>query len=232
MNVHVVFGSGGGALKHIFKVHEIKEQVFIFIEDLMWGPLGNVFDAVFQDERIKWWERIADDNNVEFFRESYQKLNTWRKKLKGDEKLVFWIAENSPDYVTLMSFLIFLPKSHPISKINVSKVYRKVNGKFKPKTVGEMTPEQLFELFDDAKPISNKERENFELDWTRLLDDKGTLRIYEGQNVKTVADNFFDEDLLQRSKKITKERIYYKDDGFFPEKRLAGEVIGHSKQVV
>jgi hypothetical protein len=66
----------------------------------------------------------------------------------------------------------------------------------------------------------------------RLFEDHGTLRIRKNRQVETVSEDYFDAGIIQRAKKISQEKIYRKNDGFFPAARLVGEVIRHQKQHV
>jgi hypothetical protein len=83
---------------------------------------------------------------------------------------------------------------------------------------------------EDAKPLSTRVIEGYKTNWKRLLEDNGNLRVRRNRQIETVSVDYFDQEIIDRAKRISGERIYRKSDGFSPAIRLVGEVIGHQKQ--
>lgn len=91
---------------------------------------------------------------------------------------------------------------------------------------------KIFPLLEDEKRISQHERVGYIGNWTKLLEENGSLRILKNRKLQTVKSDYFDEEILSRAKRISQEKIYQKSDGFLPTARLVGEVIGHQKQTI
>ncbi len=67
MRTHVLFGlSHGGALKIVLESYQINDHVVVMVDDLMWGPLGNVLSDHVQAVRLNWWghEFYPGDNET------------------------------------------------------------------------------------------------------------------------------------------------------------------------
>jgi hypothetical protein len=237
MKTHIVFGeSGGSSLKLALNDHQINENIVVVVDDLMWGPLGNILLETVQEERIKWWEQVLNEevksDSIAYLRNTYKRLSDWTNALTGNESFLFWVGDSPTEYTGLMFLLANIPKSNPVSIIMVSPAYYKRYARFKPLSAGEIIPEKMFHLIEDAKPLSSRVREGYVTNWTQLLEDNGSLRIRKNRQVKTVSEEYFDEELLILAKKICQEKMYSKSDGFFPTARLVGEFIGRQKQQV
>jgi hypothetical protein len=235
MKTHVLFGlSLGGALKIVLESHQINDQVVVMVDDLMWGPLGNILSDHVQAVRLNWWEQVLNDedlsDDIPFLRNKYKIFNELTNSLTDNDSLLFWVGDNPTDYTGLMCLLTYLPKSTPVSVVMASKAYYKRYGKFKPLNVGEIPLEKIFPLLEDAKLISPLERDGYIRNWTKLLAENGNLRILKNRQLHTVSEDYFDEEIITRAKRISQEKMYRKSDGFLPAARLIGNVIGHQKQ--
>ncbi|SDN92712.1 Protein of unknown function [Paenibacillus sp. yr247] len=129
-----------------------------------------------------------------------------------------------------MCLLANLPNSIPVSVVMVSQAYYKRYGKFRPRSTGEVSPEKLFSLMEDAKILSQRARSRYLTNWNRLLEDNGNLRLRKNRQVETVPEDYFDQEIIERAKRISREKFHRKSDGFFYAVRLVGEIIGRQKQ--
>jgi hypothetical protein len=235
MTTHILFGlSSGASVKFALKLND--EQVVVMVDDLMWGPLGNVFLKDIQDLRIQWWSQVLNDEDIlediPYLRDSYKKFTEWANALKDNDSLLFWIGDNPSEYTGLMCLLSYLPLSISVSVVLASKAYYKRYGKLKPRFMGEILPDKILPLMEDSKILSPRVREGYKQNWKRLIEDNGNLRILKNRQIETVPEDYFDEEILTRAKKISYEKMYYKSDGFLPAARLVGDVIGHQRQII
>jgi hypothetical protein len=157
-------------------------------------------------------------------------FSLWANTLTDNDHLLFWVGDSPTEYTGLIGLLTYLPKSTPVSVVMASQAYYKKYGKFRPLSTGEISPDDILPLMEDAKSLSLRVREGYVMNWKRLLQDNGTLRIRKNRQVETVPENYFDQEIINRAIRICRERIYHKSDRFFPVARLVGEVIGHQKQ--
>lgn len=232
---HIVFGaSTRGTLRQAFKRNQITEQIVAMEDDFMSGPLGNILLDRDQTFRLKWWEQVLNEEDktefIPYLRDSYKNFNGWANTLTDDDSLLFWVGESTTEHTGFMCLLANLPSSVQVSAVMVSQAYYKRYGKFRPRSTGEVSPEKLYPLMEDAEVLSPHVMEPYVMNWNRLLQDNGVLRIRKNRQVVTVPEDYFDEDIIRRAKRICKESIYREQNGFFPSIRLIGEVIGHQKQ--
>lgn len=231
MRTHILIGlSLGGALKIALESHQINDHVVVMVDDLMWGPLGNVLSDHVQAVRLNWWEQVLNDedlsDDISFLREKYKIFNEWANSLTDSDSLLFWVGDNPTDYIGLMCLLTYLPKSIPVSVVMASEAYYKRYGKFKPLTVGEILLEKIFPLMEDAKLISQHEREGYIRNWTKLLEENGNLRIFKNRELQTVSVDYFDEVILNSAKRISQEKMYKKAMGFSQQQGWSAKSLG------
>lgn len=235
MRTHIVFGaSTRGTLRQAFKINQINEQIIAMEDDLMLGPLGNILLDSVQSFRLKWWEQILNEEDkteyILYLRDSYIYFSGWVNLLTDDDSLLFWVGESSTEQTGFMCLLANLPSSIPVSFVMVSQAYYKRYGKFRPRSTGEVTPEKLSPLMEDAKVLSPRFRERYLTNWNELLQDNGILRIRKNRKVETVPVDYFDQEIIVRAKRISMGKFHLKSDGFFYAMRLVGEIIGRQKQ--
>ena len=95
---------------------------------------------------------------------------------------------------------------------------------------GEVSPEKMFSLMKDAKVLSPRVRKRYVTNWNRLLEEDGIIRIRKNRQVEMVPEDYFDQEIIDRAKRISQEKFHRKSDGFFYAVRLVGEIIGRQKQ--
>ncbi|KRE21297.1 DUF1835 domain-containing protein [Paenibacillus sp. Soil522] len=107
MRTHVLIGlSLGGTLKIALESHQINDHVVVMVDDLMWGPLGNVLSDHVQTVRLNWWEQVLNDedlsDDIPFLREKYKIFNEWANSLTDSDSLLFWVGDNPTDYIVTL----------------------------------------------------------------------------------------------------------------------------------
>ncbi|WP_199616011.1 DUF1835 domain-containing protein [Paenibacillus alkalitolerans] len=236
MRTHILETSAGMTLKQVFKDEEINERIVLLPDDLMLGPLGNIFLKDVQEQRLQWWERIFSEEDkriyMDFLHESYQNFNHWIQDITDKDSLLFWVGDSVTEYTGMMCLLAYLPDSIPVSVIMASSAYYKRYGGFKPFSAGEITPGKMLPLLEEAKSLSPRVREKYVNNWMQLLKDDGILRIRKNRQIEMVSEDYFDELILALAKKISHQKMYRNSNGFFPAMRLVGEVVGRSKQKI
>jgi hypothetical protein len=235
MRTHIVFGASSYAiLRQAFKINQITEQIVTMEDDLMSGPLGNIFLDSVQTFRLKWWEQVLNEEDkteyIPYLRDSFKNYSGWAKLLNDDDSLLFWVGDSSTEQTGFMCLLANLPKSIPVSVVMVSQAYYKRYGKFKPRSTGEVSPEKLYSLMEDVKVLSPRVRGRYVTNWNLLLEDNGNLRIRKNRQVETVPEDYFDQEIIDRAKRISREKFHRRSDGFFYAVRLVGEISGRQKQ--
>jgi hypothetical protein len=147
----------------------------------MWGPLGNFLLEMDLEVRFKWWEQVLNEEDksytTTYLRSTYKNLSDWVNSLTDEETLLFWVGDSPTEYTGVMFLLANIPKAIPVSIVKVSSAYYKRYGGFKPLSVGEIIPEKLVPLLENAKPLSSRVREGYLKNWTQLLEDNGLLRF-------------------------------------------------------
>jgi hypothetical protein len=223
-------------LKKAFKDHHITEKIITVEDDLMSGPIGNILLDPVQALRLGWWEQVLNEEDktwvLPYLRDNYKSSTQLINAFSDDVSLLFWVGDSATEQLGFMCMLAYLPNSIPVSVVNVSLAYYKRYGKLRPFSSGEISPDKMLPLMEDAKSLSPRVRLGYVTNWIRLLEEEGMLRIKKGNQVVTVPESYFDQEIIYRARKICRERIYRKTDGFIPSMRLVGEVIGHQKQTV
>ncbi|MEX2461671.1 MAG: DUF1835 domain-containing protein [Paenibacillaceae bacterium] len=235
MKTHIVFeASTRETLKQAFKINQIAEQIVAMEDDLMSGPLGNILLDNVQALRLKWWEQVLNEedktHDIPYLCDTFKNFSERVKTLTDNDSLLFWVGDSPTEHTGFMCLLANLPNSIPVSVVMVSPAYYKRYGKIRPRSAGEVLPDKMFPLMEDAKVLPPRVRGQYVTNWNRLLEDDGVLRISKNRQVETVTEEYFDQEIIERAKRICRERMYRKSDGFFPAARLVGNVIGHQKQ--
>jgi hypothetical protein len=164
MRTHIVFGATTrGTLMQAFKINQITERIVAIEDDLMLGPLGNIFLNSVQSFRLKWWEQILNEEDrtgyIPYLRDSFKNFNGWANTHTDKDSLFFWVGDSSTEQIGFMCLLA-------ICQIQF-----------------------LCRL---------------------LLEDNGILRICKNRQVETVPVEYFDQEIIDRAKRISQEKFHLK----------------------
>lgn len=226
---HVVVGDSiAGSLKVAFTsdpLNAFRGEVRNFREDLSVGRINRLMENY--DDRYEWYLRIT--KGTEFGSYLEERLETYLEEAYGktldfssDDRIVIWHSGIVSEQVALRYFAERLT-GHEMWEVNVSKQrVRQWNGvKTYPRSVGECAPEELLEAINGMEVMSAERIQQLRLEWAELLTKESTLRILEGNQILSVEETFYDQQLLS----LLTER-------FQPAARVVGALMGTSDQII
>ncbi|MFG3433072.1 DUF1835 domain-containing protein [Lysinibacillus fusiformis] len=227
--VHVVFGdSPSGSLKNALSDMKVldEEKIIHFSAKFSVGPLWKLEEDTGLALRYKWlMNHLNLDeeyvcNYQQVFKESLFKI----KSIPEHVKIFIWFGENS-DEQTALRYVLYLLKG----RTNNIILIHTTNLADTPIHTGEIEPDQLKRIYEENRtwlPLTQEERKNYEHDWLTLSNRKGNLRVWENNSLYQVADDYYDDYILQTAKKLQLDRRFIKSA------RLIGEVIGNLNQSI
>ncbi|MFC4802004.1 DUF3658 domain-containing protein [Neobacillus sp. GCM10023253] len=150
--------------------------------------------------------------------------------------IYIWVSENAHEHTALL-FTMYLLREQKIniSIIDTAKLYRELYKKkakrYVPVFSGEIIEEELQTIYkysqENKQILSDIERKHFEKEWLDLSNNFATLRIWENGEIKVVAENYYDDFIIEKAKKLIGKK-----KGFLMCARLVGEVYGHILQYI
>ena len=70
----------------------------------------------------------------------------------------------------------------------------------------------------------NKEKDKLISEWNQLSHSYEVLRIWQGDQIRSVASNYYDQFIIDKAKGLHSRQM---KDEYIKSARLIGEVIGH-----
>ncbi|MFJ8257110.1 DUF1835 domain-containing protein [Peribacillus asahii] len=234
--VHILFGdSPAGCLKQALKeLGAYKDEKVICIREMFsFGPIWQLNEEVGKEARFHWMKNHISDEYGEFdeYRENFKRAVNQITSVKESIPIFIWAAENA-DEQTGLRFATHLlkEKNNDIFVINTTKAFNNLFNKGKRKyaifSTGELAPDKLQAIYEQKEepPLTQHERGDFENEWLSLTENKETLRIWRNGRVEGAPEDYYDEFIINRAKKLHGKR---KTNEFFKSARLIGDVIGH-----
>ncbi|MFB1082531.1 DUF1835 domain-containing protein [Jeotgalibacillus sp. JSM ZJ347] len=234
--VHLVCGeSPAGSLKVGLDRHQ---KVIGFPDFFGDGPISYLHQTNGQKQRFEW---LKDHMNVEdeYYENEYEKR--FAKALKEivdipkEVPIVLWSADNADEQTGVRYFLyVMRAKENPVYLINSTSAFREL---FPNETLeefqrhtGGLEPENLQQIYLEKaiKPLTQEERERYELEWESLSGLGGTLRVWKDQQIQAVNENYYDSIIIAACEKATDDQ----EDGFVKAARIIGEALGRIDDVV
>jgi Domain of unknown function (DUF1835)/Protein of unknown function len=242
--VHILFGdSPAGSLKCALKEMGVskEEKVISFWDMFSVGPVWKLHEKAGQEARFDFMKHVMNDENDDFrdYQQRFYKTVNRIHTIPADVPITIWVAENAHEQTGLRYVLHLLKnKINDIKVINTTKMYAE---KFNRPDIeyivlktGEISPEKLGVIYEVSKmnaSLSLHERKALEEEWIALADTKETLRIWQNEKIKSVSEDYYDEYMIKRAKKLQIARECVKEpEAFMKSARLIGEVIGHLDQ--
>ncbi len=227
--VHIVFwDSAAGTLKYFFENNEseYKGEVINFREDHSTGPLFEIDTEKGLKKRIEWFEKMLKAvSEYDYFKDIVKDfIDTYEdiKNIDLDSKIVIWCGENTVDQVGLR-YLSTLFRNRELYEVNVSDSY--INGydgkRYKPRALGECSPEAIEHLILTMKKIEKEKHKNLVNEWEILRTSKENLRVLKNNNLIGVDESYYDEDILSNC-----------TFNFQKASRVIGSTMGNSDQLV
>lgn len=239
--IHILFGAAAsGCFK--FALREMgldkKEKVISFWDIFSLGPVWRMHEEIGVKSRFEWIEKCMNDEFDEYpdYTRSFEKTLHEINSIPEGEHVTIWASDSAHEQ-TGLRFVVYLLKERNIdvTVINTSEEYDKL---FQAKKIkytllhtGEIPPEKLQLIYEheSGKFLTDHDREDLESEWTSLAETRETLRIWRNGRIQSVSEDYYDEVIIKRAKKLHGKR---KEKEFMKSARLIGEVLGHLDQYV
>lgn len=236
--VHILFGdSAAGCFRQVLKqLGAYKDEKVICIREMFSiAPIWKFNEEVGKQSRYNWLQNNLSDEDGEFdeFKESFNRAVNQIMSIKEDIPIYLWAAENAEEQTGLRFVVDLLKeKNNDIFVMNATKGFIELFSKGKRKYTiahtGELSPDNLRAIYEkqrqDHSPLTQHERNQYEKEWLSLTKKIETLRIWRNETVQSVPENYFDDLIINRAKKLHGKR---KANEFFKSLRLIGDVLGH-----
>ncbi|TDK61779.1 DUF1835 domain-containing protein [Bacillus salipaludis] len=240
--VHILFGiSAAGTFKMVLKEmgDYNTEKVISFWDMFSLGPIMQLHHENGKEARFDWMKNIIPNEYGEFeeYKQKFQEVINQIISIPEGASIIVWVSENAHEQTGLRFVLHLLKESNnDVSIINTTKVYNELFQKRKVKyTVlhsGEIPNEKFKKIYEQSKtepPLTQHEREDYGREWLLLSENQETLRIWRNGKIQCVPENYFDEFIIGRAKKLHGKR---NNKEFIKSVRLIGEVLGHLDQFI
>ena len=235
--VHIQFGYP--YLRQPLKELNLLEEEFIiaFHDNFSIAPIYSLDTEKGQTDRSDWLKHnLSNDYGVEIYQESFPRVISQLLSIPENVPIYIWVSENANEQTSLL-FTMFLLRElkNKISIIDTATLYRKLFEKKAKKYVpffsGEIILEELQTIYrysqENKQFLSDIERKHFEKKWLDLSNNHRTLRIWENGEIKVVAEDYYDDFIIEKAKKLIGKK-----KGFIMCARLVGEVYGHILQYI
>ncbi|MDQ1002612.1 hypothetical protein QFZ28_003012 [Neobacillus niacini] len=235
--VHIQFGYP--YLRQPLKELNLLEEEFIiaFHDNFAIAPLYSIDTEKGQTDRFDWLQNnLSNEYEVEFYKESFPRVISQLLSIPENVPIYIWVSENANEQTALL-FTMFLLREHKnsISIIDTATLYRKLfekkAKKYLPFFSGEIILEEFQTIYKHSQEnkhiLSDIERKDLEKKWLDLSKNPGTLRIWENGEIKVVAEDYYDDFIIEKAKKLIGKK-----KGFIMCARLVGEVYGHILQYI
>ncbi|MGE6721390.1 DUF1835 domain-containing protein [Peribacillus frigoritolerans] len=234
--VHIQFGYP--YLRQTLKELNILDEEFIiaFHENFSIAPINSLDTEKGQTDRFEWLKNNLSEYEVEFYKESLPKVISQVLSIPDNLPIYIWVSDNANEQTALLFTLYLLrERKNNICIIDTAALYRKLFEKKAKKYVsyfsGEIPLKELQTIYkysqDENQILSHKERKHYEKKWLHLSTNPGTLRIWENEEIKVVPEDYFDDFIIEKAKKLIGKK-----KGFIMSARLIGEVYGHILQYI
>lgn len=213
--VHIVFGdSFARSLKYVIKQLGIENtnKMVSFRDQFSIGPLWRLLEEIGRAHRIEWFrDHINQDDGL--FLETGQNLDddydTYHQRIveqidhiPAEASIVVWSGNNAYEQIGLRYALYLLRKKQ--NEIFVFHAVEACEGRFNTSDqdiqylhAGEIPPEKLQNVFgeiEDNGSIDFETKKFMEHEWLSLTNHHNVLRIWDGEGIQHVDENYFEQD--------------------------------------
>ena len=202
--LHICFGeSEYCSIRSAMELELIeKEDVVCFNDDLSVGDISNCREYECREEVISniCYNDIAhrDDNDIVNIdnNEIKKELDDFYKMLLKENDFIIWYAHNPRDYCNLY-YVVSLIKG---KNIKVVECIKKTLGDttLYYKWVGEVGTKDMPMLLNEARELSEEEKNIYSKKWELLVLKNGLLRAEVSGEIRTVDENYYDNLILNR----------------------------------
>jgi hypothetical protein len=241
MIFHIIFGeAAAGSLKVALKQRRKSDKVIAFADYFAIGPITQLETDTGVVQRTNWlkehthedvWDPFFETVFEKRFRQSVQEI----KDIPMNVSIIIWCGDNAHEQTGLRFVMALLKEStNNITVINTTRSYNRYCKSpdiyYASLHTGEVPPEKLNVILKKYKdePLLNHEKDNFISEWNQLSSSHEVLRIWQGDQISSVASTYYDEFIIDKAKKLHSRQ---KDD-YVKSVRLIGEVIGHLNEYI
>lgn len=240
-NVHIVFGDSiAGSLKNAIKqLGKMDTNKVISLTDrFSIGPLWRFHEEAGRLQRGEWFR---DNINLGYDEEDdddafyHQSLIQQLAAIPEQASIVIWSGSNAHEQVGLRCAVYLLGNMK--NSIFVFDAGAACNRRFDHTDrsytylhSGEISIEKLMVIFRDreeGRAIDSETRQVLKNEWLALAGRHEVLRIWNGESIQGVDEDYFDSYLLEIVENMHHEG---KNHDFIKSARVIGEAIGSGKQ--
>lgn len=237
---HFTFSrSASGTLSRALKqMHKDSEEKVISFADLF--SIGPIEDLQKQNGFVKRYNWLQDKlhhecEELDNFFNHYTEALLALKRISETISVVIWCGDNAHEQTGLAYLLYLLRDSkNNIYIMNTTELYHTVNpleSLEEIKHTGQI-PVEAYKVFNEQRiginPLTERQREEYELVWEGLTTTNGVLRIMEDGRICTVAEDYYDAAIIEAARKLQSAA----GRESLPSARLIGEVVGHINQYI
>lgn len=211
MKTHIIFGDSPGALiKHALQ--NDCDEFIVFNDVLSVGPLAELTGEGIE-QRYTWLKErgLVEESKVAYVQSFLNNIN--QLKCTRNKRIVVWYAENTAEITGLYFVAQYFAENQVVLR-NVTELLD-----FRPRHTGEINTEQARWINAlSAEMVSDIQKEILANSLIGIED--GCLRMMEGQRVITVPLDYFDKNILEKVRQLTKDAEYVLMI------RVVGEIVG------
>lgn len=235
--MHIAFGdSAAGNVKAALKIYgqhalENNQPVNTLLENAALLPCSDRFSIgpVFEMdlpmgfyERISWIgnfleETLEPEMSLDDVDDMLERISDFYKKLawiENNHNVVLWHSPNVTEQIGIRLVSALLPNCQLFEvPFNLSEKHIEKLA-VKPTCIGECPTEILTELCNYIQPVEQAKRDLWLTEWQTLMQTEGLLRIWNGTDVQTVSEEYFDAALIEKC-----------NEQFQSALRIVGEVL-------
>jgi len=235
--VHIVFGDAfAGSLKHVIRQLGIENtnKMVSFRDQFSIGPLWRLHEEAGRAHRVEWLRdhinnEVDDDDDYESY---HQRIMEQIDHIPAEASIVIWSGNNAHEQIGLRYALYLLrKKQNEIFVFNAVEACERrfitSDQHFKYLHAGEIPPEKLQNVFgeiEDNGSIDFETKKLMEHEWLSLAELHNVLRIWDGERIQNVDENYFDSYLLKTIEKLHADGS---NRDFIKAARVVGEALGH-----
>ncbi|WP_229521929.1 DUF1835 domain-containing protein [Paenibacillus monticola] len=242
--IHIVFGdSMAGGLKLAIKQQGYTDtnKVISLHDRFSMGPLWQLDKEAGRLNRSQWFRDNINDGYDDVDNdgaESYYRILTEQMAGIPDQaSIVIWSGNNAYEQVGLR-YAVYLLRNrrNGLFVFNAGEVcnrrFNHSNRSIDYSHTGEIPHEKLQVIFgeiEEGGPIAYETRHILEREWLALAQHHDVLRIWNGEQILNVDENYFDSYLLETVEKLHNERS---NQDFIKAARIIGEALGYCDQYI
>jgi hypothetical protein len=234
--VHIAFGhSPAGSLKLALTEMGLQneEKVISFSDMFSVGPVWRLHEEMGLQNRYDWLRKHInmDDEILDNYQDNFH--HTVSEINKVETPINIWIGPNAHEQTALRYVLFLLnEKTNDVFVMDTTNQSDLKEPEFFPLHTGELSSDKLRIIYEKNRknnPLSKIERKKLVGEWEQLSTKHEVLRIWDKEEIHSVSESFYDDQIINTVRKIHTERNNHE---FIKSARIIGEVMGQSQQYI